>query len=247
MEISQTKDIRLSRSALFGHLSAREDDSWTERTVYITSESLQGKSATPVLSGPAIEAVIKHVGTSDTGLVLFRREEEVEVVEPPVPVPMDAILEDQDLLLLEDIFDDAPTVGVILLRLGRFAVGVLEGETLLATKTEGRYVKNRHKAGGSSQRRFERSRERLVRELYDKTCEVAKDIFEPRQSSINHVFLGGERHILNGFRKRCGFLKMMDERIMKRILEVGEPNQSALESIHKEVFSSRLRTFRVSI
>ena len=106
MEISQTKDIRLSRSALFRHLSAREDDSWTERTVYITSESLQGKSATPVLSGPAIEAVIKHVGTSDTGLVLFRREEEGEVVEPPVPVPMDAILEDQDLLLLEDIFDD---------------------------------------------------------------------------------------------------------------------------------------------
>ena len=75
MEISQIRDRRLSRSALFGHLSAREDDSWTERTVYITSESLQGKSATPVLSGPAIEAVIKHVGISATGLVLFRREE----------------------------------------------------------------------------------------------------------------------------------------------------------------------------
>ena len=187
------------------------------------------------------------MGISATGLVLFRREEEVEVIEPPVPVPMDAILEDQDLLLLEDIFDDPPIVGVILLRLGRYAVGVLEGETLLATKTEGRYVKNRHKAGGSSQRRFERSRERLVRGLYDKTCEVVRDIFEPRQSNIKHVFLGGERHILNSFRKRCGFLEMMDERIMTRILKVGEPNQSALESIHKEVFSSRLRTFRVSI
>ena len=247
MDISQTIDRRLSRSALFGHLSAKEGESWTERTVYITSESLRGKSSTPVLSGPVIEAIIKHVGISATGLVLFRREEEVEVIEPPVPVPMDAILEDQDLLLLEDIFDDPPTVGVILLRLGRYAVGVLEGETLLATKTEGRYVKNRHKAGGSSQRRFERSRERLVRELYDKTCEVVRDILEPKQSSIKHVFLGGEKHILNGFRKRCGFLEMMDERVMTRILKVGEPNQTALESIHKEVFSSRLRTFRVSI
>ena len=93
MDISQTIDRRLSRSALFGHLSAKGDDSWTERTVYVTSESLQGKSSTPVLSGPVIEAIIKHVGISATGLVLFRREEEVEVIEPPVPVPMDAILE----------------------------------------------------------------------------------------------------------------------------------------------------------
>ena len=229
MEISQTKDIRLSRSALFGHLSAREDDSWTERTVYITSESLQGKSATSVLSGPAIEAVIKHVGTSDTGLVLFRREEEVEVVEPPVPVPMDAILEDQDLLLLEDIFDDAPTVGVVLLRLGRFAVGVLEGETLLATKTEGRYVKNRHKAGGSSQRRFERSRERLVRELYDKTCEVVQIQFGSVADDLDYILLGGDKFTLEGLLRVCPYLEKQRARILDRRLNIRDPKRDTLE------------------
>ena len=126
------------------------------------------------MAGRVIQAVVNEIGHSETGLVLFRRDDEVEVVEPPIPLTMDAIAEGQDTFMLEDLFNDPVVIGVVLLRLGRFAVGLYEGGTLLSSKTEGRYVKNRHRAGGSSQRRFERSRERLKRELFDKACLTAR-------------------------------------------------------------------------
>jgi peptide subunit release factor 1 (eRF1) len=136
---------------------------------------------------------------------------------------------------------------VVLLRLGRFAVGVLNGDKLVASKTEGRYVKNRHKAGGSSQRRFERSRERLVRELYDKTCETVESIFSPHVDDLTKVFFGGEKHTLNAFQKRCGYLSNLKDKISSRRLNVGEPNQKALEAITEEVYSSRIMTFKLVI
>lgn len=245
MNILQTSDRRLTRSELLRYLSRKEEESWTERTVYIKPTSFSEGSPAVLLSGTAITTALGHVGSSQTGFILIRRDEEIEVIEPPIPIPMDAIMENQDLLLLEEMFDDLPKVGVILLRLGRFAVAVLDGEDIIASKTERRHVKNRHRAGGSSQRRFERSRERLVRELYDKTCAVTRDIFESRTGAIEYIFLGGEKHTLNGFRKRCSFLEKMEDKIMTRVLRVNQPDQSSLQSIHEEVFSSRLRTFEV--
>ena len=247
MNILQTSDRRLTRSELLRYLSQKEDESWTERTVYIKPESFSGGSPASLLSGTAVTTVLRHIKSSQTGFILIRRDDEIEVIEPPMPVPMDAIMENQDLLLLEEMFDYLPKVGVILLRLGRFAVAVLKGEEIIASKTERRHVKNRHRAGGSSQRRFERSRERLVRELYDKTCAVTKDIFETRAGPVEHIFLGGEKHTLNGFKKRCTFLKKMEDKVMTRILHVNQPNQSSLQSIHEDVFSSRLRTFEISV
>ena len=246
MKITKTSDTFVSESALFKHLQNMEENTWTERTVYITSDSLSGSSSTPTLSGAAIKTVIENLGPSESGFVIFRRDEYVEVVEPPMQIPMDAIMQDQDILMLEDIFQEKPTVGVVLLRLGRFAVGVLSRGSLIASKTEGRYVKNRHKAGGSSQRRFERSRERLVRELYDKTCETMENVFTPHAEDISRIFLGGEKHTLNAFAKRCGYLSNFNEKISSRNLNVVEPNQKALEEISKDVFSSRVMTFELS-
>ena len=77
------------------------------------------------------------------------------------------------------MLDTEYVLGIVLLRLGRYAIGVLRGNRLIASKTDSRYMKNRHRAGGQSQRRFERSRERLIRELYDKTCEMARTVFAP--------------------------------------------------------------------
>jgi peptide chain release factor subunit 1 len=177
-------------------------------------------------------------------MVLFRRDEELTVIEPPLPFSMDAITQDQDTLLLEDIFDVPKTIAVVLVRLGRYAVALMEGQELVETKTEGRQMKNRHKAGGSSQRRFERSRERLIRELYDKVCGVSQRIFEPRMHDIDYLFLGGEKHTVNGFKKRCGFIEKFNGKIMSRLINVDEPNSEALKSLSNEIYKSRVRVFK---
>ena len=115
-----------------------------------------------------------------------------------------------------DVLDSRPVVGIVLLRLGRYAVAVLRGNRLLATKTDTRYVKNRHRKGGSSQRRFERSRERLVRELYDTTCRMTRSVFEPHLREIDYVMLGGERGTLNGFVKRCRLMQDLEPKTLSR-------------------------------
>ena len=66
-----------------------------------------------------------------------------------------------------DALGAEPTVAVVLVRLGGYAVGVFEGEQLVASKVGSRFVKGRHKKGGSSANRFRRRREEQERELID--------------------------------------------------------------------------------
>jgi len=67
------------------------------------------------------------------------------------------------------------SVGIILLRLGHFAVGIAEDGELTTTKTGSRYVKNQHRKGGQSSNRFRRGREKWIRELFDKAGEISNE------------------------------------------------------------------------
>ena len=187
--------------------------------------------------------VVRQVGQSDTGLVVFQTGDTTVAVVPPFPVAEDRLVDGIDATPLIELLDRDPVIGVVLLRLGRYAIGVLRGGTLVASKTGTRHVKSRHRAGGSSQRRFERSRERLVRELYDKTCEVVMDVFSPHDTSINYVLLGGERHTLRGLVQRCRYLRSLEQKTLTRVLEVDRPGQKALEGIVSEVWMSRVMVF----
>ena len=191
----------------------------------------------------AAAEALRGIGASETGVALFMSCEGNVAVQPPFPLTVDARAAFLETAPLFEMFDSEPIVGVVLLRLGRYAVGVLRGEELIASKTDTRYVKSRHRAGGSSQRRFERSRERLIRELYDKTCQVAGDVFEPFLREIDYVAIGGERGTLDGFVKRCRLMQYLKPRTLSRLLSVDRPNQRALESISYEVWKSRVTFF----
>lgn len=237
----------VSRSLLYKYLEDTELCDDVDRTIYLTPSATRDITKSPAvsLSGETIRTVLDHLGHSETGYVLFRKADQIEVVNPPLKVNMDAMVEGFDPYMLKDIFDDQPYVGVVLVRLGRFGVVLLRGEKIVESKTQGRYVKNRHRAGGSSQRRFERSRERLVRELYDKVCEISTSIFEPFLGKIITVYLGGERHTLNGFKKRCTVFTQQKIPVSSRILSVGDPNNKAINQIHKDVYKSKIQVFKL--
>ena len=217
-------------------------------TVYITSDSLKYASLIKLPDGRAIELshITSDIKNSTTGIVVFARKNSIDILTPSFPVLNDYIYKTYNLEDLKTIFDKPRLIGVILLRLGRFALAVLENEQIVASKTEGRYVKNRHKAGGSSQRRFERSRERLVRELFDKSCQEMNKLFEGYFDKMDHIFLGGERHTLNGFKKRCPDILNYEYKIMDRLLDVNIPNQKSLSVIYRQVYSSNVSTYELS-
>lgn len=225
-------------------------DDWCEKTLYIKPVSLQARSRqdnlipSPRPDDDILRVVLESVGESDTGMALFVGQGRALAICPPFPLVDDIARGGFVASPLIRLLESDYLIGVILLRLGRYAVAVLKGQKLVATKTAGRYMKNRHRAGGQSQRRFERSRERLIRELYDKTCETARDVFAPYAKSMDYILLGGENSTLSGFTDRCRYIGAMSRKTLDRRLSIDQPNQKTLENIAFEAWKSRVYTFQ---
>ena len=213
-----------------------------DRTTYVGPTRGEQRAAPPS-SAPADRetvAAVTLVGESDTGMVLFWRGDEALAIVPPFPMEARPTTPGPDVAQLATVLEREPMVGVALVRLGRYAVGVLRGETLLAAKSGTRYVKGRHRAGGSSQRRFQRSRERQVRELYDAACRTAQEVLEPWEKKLDYLIMGGERHTLLGFERRCALLRRLSPIRLSRTLDVERPGRKALEEVGDQLWQSRV-------
>ena len=248
-EVQLSRDSRwIGKRGVLALLDDLEASSEGTHAIYLTAATLRSPDSGRYL--PEDEpyrsratAIVSDLAESETGVALYLQAERAVAVLPPFPLESDEALDGATVAPLRRLLSTDLTVGVVMLRLGRYAVGVLRGDALIASKTDSRYVKHRHRAGGQSQRRFERSRERLVRELYDKACQVVRDVFSAHQRRIDYVLLGGERHTLAGFQKRCPYLVDMAPRTLSRLLQVDRPNQKALESIAYEVCKSQVIAF----
>src|SRR6266481_5445873 len=118
---------------------------------------------------------------------------EVIVVRPPFGLSHEG---EYQVVRLEPLFDALAAdhvVAALLVRLGGYAVGVFDGERLVASKVGSRFVKGRHKKGGSSAGRFSRRREEQARALIGEAAEVAVSVFEPWRERVEFVALGGDR------------------------------------------------------
>ena len=132
------------------------------------------------------------------------------------------------------------TVGIILLRLGYYAVGVARDEGLVVTKTGSRYVKGSHRAGGQSANRFKRNREKWIREFFDEACDVARTRFAQSPGPIDWLALGGDRQVLYRFLKRCPQLSDLAGRTTPWPVPVNRPGRTALNDAVRYVWSSRV-------
>ncbi|NUS74428.1 MAG: hypothetical protein HOQ05_13670 [Corynebacteriales bacterium] len=84
-------------------------------------------------------------------------------------------------------------LGMVLVRLGGYAVGVFDGPTLVVSKVDSRLVHGRHKKGGSSSGRFARRRENEVRQLVNAAADTTARVVLPRLASLEAVVVGGDR------------------------------------------------------
>ena len=225
------------------------EEGWCERTLYLTPKSLEARTGESRVVRPAppddevVSIVTQAVGESDTGIAIFIGQGRAIAICPPFPLKGDISRSGFVASPLLRLLETEYVIGIVLLRLGRYAVGVLRGNRLIASKTAGRYMKNRHRAGGQSQRRFERSRERLIRELYDKTCETARDVFAPYAKSMDYILLGGENSTLSGFTERCRLIQELGNKTLARRLVIDRPDQKTLKSIAFEAWKSRVYSF----
>lgn len=176
-------------------------------------------------------------GSSDTGAVLYEGDAPTLVV-PPFPVHAAEPVDGTSTDALRDMYERPRTVGVILLRLGGFAVGVFEGERLVDSKVGTRFVKGRHSKGGSSQARFARRREGQVRELFEALCTLVGERLATR--TLDHAVTGGDRRTLAAFLKACPQAAALPR--LSRVLDVGDPRQRVLEDLPRQLYASDVLT-----
>jgi Actinobacteria/chloroflexi VLRF1 release factor len=160
---------------------------------------------------------------------------------PPFP-PLPALLEDTAAwpgAIAAHAAADR-TVGVLLVRLGGYAVGVFAGEppVLVSSKTGSRQVHGRSAAGGWSQHRFARRREKQVNEALGATADAAMKIFGG--TALDAVVLGGDRRAAAALREDPRLIPYLD-RAQERFLTVPDPRLAVLRDTPRAFRAIRIR------
>jgi peptide subunit release factor 1 (eRF1) len=133
------------------------------------------------------------------------------------------------------------TVGVVLVRLGGYAVGIFEGRDLRASKVGSRLVHGRHRAGGSSANRFARRRRNQARSALDAAAETAVAILAApaRAGALDAVVRGGDRRALaEVFEDRR--LAEVERLAVERVIAVPDPRLKVLQGTPDQFLATRV-------
>jgi hypothetical protein len=122
------------------------------------------------------------------------------------------------------------TVAVLLVRLGGYAAGVFAGAPprLMASKVGSRLVHGRSAAGGTSQHRFARRREKQAREALEAAADNAVRVFGSFDGQLDAVVLGGDKRSMAALREDTRLRPYFDIAV-DRFLTVPDPRLVVLQ------------------
>ena len=134
------------------------------------------------------------------------------------------------------------TVGVLLVRLGGYAAGVFTGPSahLAASKVGSRLVHGRSAAGGTSQQRFARRREKQASEALSAAADTAAAVFGQFEGKLDAVVLGGDRRAIAGLRDDPR-LRQYFRLAAERFLTVPDPRLAVLRGTPRLFRAIRIR------
>jgi hypothetical protein len=133
-------------------------------------------------------------------------------------------------------------VGVLLVRLGGYAAGVFRGEdaTMAASKVGHRLVHGRSAAGGTSQHRFARRREKQAHEALGAAADCAAAVFGPFAGRLDAVVLGGDKRATAALREDAR-LRPYFAVAVDRFLTVPDPRLAVLQGTPRLFRAIRIR------
>lgn len=202
--------------------------------------------ATPQSSLTEIpEKIIEKIGRikSTTGLVIFSWEKEGDVIIiPPFPVKKNENFYDKFFRTdqLKTMFSTEHMLGIILLHLGEYALGIFEGDKMILSKCGKRLVRKKHRKGGFSQARFQRIVDVQIKQFFDEVYRVLREKFEANLSKMNYIMYGGPKLTIKKFQKRDHFIKKLSEKTLDRILYIDRANKKVLDNILNEVWKTKV-------
>jgi hypothetical protein len=159
----------------------------------------------------------------------------VAEIHPPFPPAPGSSVADLVTHALAD-----RTVGVLLVRLGGSAAGVFTGspQRLISSKTTSRNVHGRSAAGGWSQHRFARRREKQAAEALAAAADAAARVFAGH--ALDAVVLGGDKRTMAGLRDDPRLSRYLDM-ATDRFLTVPDPRLAVLKDTPRLYQAIRIR------
>ena len=119
-------------------------------------------------------------------------------------------------------------IGIVLVRLGGYSIGVAVGGTVETSTTGARLVHGRNRKGGSSSGRFARRRDNQARVALDAAADAVARFLLPVAPTLDAVVLGGDAAALDDLRADRRLAALL-ARAEPRVLDVPEPRRAVLD------------------
>jgi Actinobacteria/chloroflexi VLRF1 release factor len=150
----------------------------------------------------------------------------------PVPFgPLVAAPGPRSGLAVDDLLNHlmAPRLlGLVLVRLGGYSVGVARAGVVLISSTGSRPVHGRSAAGGQSQQRFARRRGNQARVALRAAADAAARVLLPRTAELDAIVLGGDAAALRTLVADPRLATLL-ARAEPRVLDIAEPRRAVLD------------------
>lgn len=127
-------------------------------------------------------------------------------------------------------------IGLVLVRLGGYSVGIAVGGTVAVSSTGARQVHGRNRKGGSSSGRFARRREGQVRVSLGAAADTVARVLLPEAGSLDALVLGGDAGALDELRADRR-LTVLLARAEPRVLDVPEPRRAVLDAAARQALT----------
>ena len=190
---------------------------------------------------------VRLAATSQTGSVIFRGQTQKYLILPPFPLKEKYVTNGYETEPLFSLLSKDYTIGIVLVRLGHFSVGVCQGEKLILHDSGTGLVHGRHRQGGSSAARFQRRRQDQTHHFLERVSEHLQEKLEPYARTLDYFVYGGARVTILKLQKQCPFLEQFDDRLLPPLLEVQDPRFSVLEEAVIDIWSSKVTEWKEEV
>ncbi|GAB2745968.1 acVLRF1 family peptidyl-tRNA hydrolase [Arthrobacter bambusae] len=205
-----------------------------------------GAARTAFIPGPRLTGWVERFAAShgtveeepdDGGTLLRAADGATALLRAPWPVDGRPGKGATTVERLASLASQERRLGIILVRRGGYAVGVVSGGKVSASKSGSRYVQSRSSAGGSSQQRFARRRENQANALTEAVAGYAAAVFAGH--SIEYLVLGGDAALSAAVLEEAA-LKEYASRKRLAFLAVADPNATVLRKAAADACAVRI-------
>ncbi len=130
-------------------------------------------------------------------------------------------------------------IGIVLVRLGGYSLGVADGGVVDTSTTGSRLVHGRNRKGGSSSGRFARRRDNQARAALDAAAAAVARFLLPVADTLDAVVLGGDTAALDELRADRRLTALL-ARAEPRVLDVPEPRRAVLDDAARRAMAAEI-------